>query len=130
MNEIYQDIFDRACKAVIAQGEQSIMGSDFSITCAYRGRNGMKCAIGHLLSDDQIVKYKVKEGTAPNQFPPQLILDLAPGIDSVDELDNFVKFLVKLQDAHDNCRGIGFVNEFIVRANDLAKEYRLNPLSE
>ena len=47
-----QEIFDVSTKALIEQGFPSY-DPDYGGTCYYRGPNGTKCAIGHLIPDDK-----------------------------------------------------------------------------
>ncbi len=49
MTEKFRSMVIHAVKSVIAQGEQSNLPN--SDSCAYRGENGKKCAVGHLISD-------------------------------------------------------------------------------
>lgn len=44
-----QEIFDLACKGMLRQGRKSLNESNF---CAYRGRDGLKCAVGHIIPDN------------------------------------------------------------------------------
>ena len=47
-----QQTFDKVCRAVLRQGEPS--RSDYR--CMYRGPRGLKCAVGHLIEDDEYKK--------------------------------------------------------------------------
>ncbi len=46
-----QEIFDKTTNAIIAQGGPSLTRK-VERGCAYRGVNGRKCAIGHLIPDE------------------------------------------------------------------------------
>ncbi len=53
-----QDIFDRVAVHLLVQKKKSILTKEQIIafsrwdnTCAYRGKNGLKCAVGALISD-------------------------------------------------------------------------------
>lgn len=45
-----QQVFDQVAKHMIKQGKQSI---NSVMECVYRGPNGLKCAAGCLISDDE-----------------------------------------------------------------------------
>jgi hypothetical protein len=120
MSFTYQELFDKAVKGVIEQGCQSIRSIGHS--CAYRGDSGKKCAIGHLLTDEQIAKYQVQEGDTPTKFQVALLRELAP-----DGNDNdVVFFLESLQCAHDNLSNNNdFINRFKSNANAFAARFGL-----
>src|SRR3954469_19990244 len=46
-----QQIYDKAKADVLAQGCRSLRGPELGSSCAYRGRNGTKCAIGMFIPD-------------------------------------------------------------------------------
>lgn len=48
-----QEIFDKAALGVLNQGKRSVDGSE---RCLYRGPNGLKCAVGHLVDNEAIAK--------------------------------------------------------------------------
>lgn len=53
-----QEIFDQAARHLLAQNAHSraLVASGLgheSMTCAYRGKGGLKCAIGVFISDDE-----------------------------------------------------------------------------
>lgn len=49
-----QQAFDTVVRGLAAQGwAQSFLPSEPGVTCAYRGSNGLRCAAGHLITDDQ-----------------------------------------------------------------------------
>ncbi len=53
-----QEIFDTVAKHLFAQGQQSISreaDDKDGWTCVYRGPNGLKCAVGALISDELYV---------------------------------------------------------------------------
>lgn len=119
MEEILQPLFDKAVKGVIEQGAQSICADEN--TCAYRGVDGKKCAVGHILSDEQIEKFGITEGLIPNKFPPALIRELMPGI----QTGIAVEFLEELQNCHDSCLKYNFISVFKRLANEMAEKWNL-----
>ena len=124
MESILQVLFDKACAGVIDQGAQSLMPGDNS-TCAYRGTDGKKCAVGHLLSDEQIAMYGIKEMDNPEKFVSPLLCELVPGV-----LTGIaVEFLSDLQDAHDKSGyNVSFIVDFKYRANLIAQKWNLKDI--
>lgn len=45
-----QAVFNKAVRGLLKQGKKSLSRAD-PTTCAYRGRDGMRCAIGMLIKD-------------------------------------------------------------------------------
>ncbi len=109
-----QEAFDKAYKGIVAQGCISLLDNSFN--CAYRGADGAKCAVGHLITDEQITKYAIGNTVAVYSFPEELIAELLP------EDDDAMLFFEELQGVHD---GAGGVSEFKTRAAKFAKEYKL-----
>lgn len=46
-----QKTFDLVYKHLLTQKRRSLLPSDTSNTCAYRGKGGLKCAVGILIDD-------------------------------------------------------------------------------
>jgi hypothetical protein len=87
-----QEILDIVAPALINQGCQSYSTS--LNTCVYRGPNGTKCAVGHLIPDEIY-----------NDDMEGLNVKSLSGIDGVPEYfrDNkILKFLSDLQMLHDD----------------------------
>lgn len=117
-----QELFTRAVLGVIAQGKPSMT----DVSCAYRGPNGTKCAVGFLIEDDFLPPDLNEDaGLADNEEIWEAILvsnpDLAPQLGPEAR-----RMLEKLQNAHDNAAlDTPFVASFIHRARKLADEYNL-----
>lgn len=121
----YQQLFDKAIAALLEQGRRSVGGDGY---CAYRGNFNMKCAIGHLLTDEQIDKYRVKEGDSPINFNQFLIEELCPGTSNFSEAK---RFLHNLQKVHDACfDSIHYREDLLQGANDLARRWQLKEYSK
>lgn len=99
-----QEIFDASVKGLASQGfERSMSKTIDSLTkvCAYRGSDGRKCSIGHLIPD---------EFYAPEieGFGISLLTEKSSGVFNrgVDYMFDFgefdVDFLARLQNAHDS----------------------------
>lgn len=127
MNERYQELFDRAVQGILTQGCPSfLVEKSYGIPsggCAYRGVNGSKCAIGHLLTDEQIKEYNIKEGSSPEEFPSKLISEFIPDMSCCAVLE----FMMDLQNMHDKSTSSNdFLKEFRIQADDFAEKWNLN----
>lgn len=107
-----QEAFEKAYKGIVAQGCRSHDG----VFCVYRGPNDTKCAVGHLLTDEQIEKHAIKNSDGALYFPRALTDELLPN-------DNNGKyFLAGLQAVHD---GMESLDDFKARATEFAKSHNL-----
>lgn len=118
-----QEAFDLAAKHLLAQGvksrEKADSSSPYPPACAYRGEDGLKCAIGALIPDDQyspnMENMSVSILLRQEYCPPILKSgDLTKG------------FLQGLQDAHDHAHGDGDVEEFRRNLFTFAKQWKLD----
>lgn len=112
-----QEIFNKAFLGLKAQGfNQSITDTK---KCLYRGPDGMKCAIGHIIPDELYKKnWDVKSKTVdflPNTLWKKL------GIDWLS--NNMYQFLMALQRIHDNCRNPELME---ARYREFARENNLS----
>jgi len=131
-----QDVFDFAARAVIKQGKPATqriegLGAHSSPFCAYKTKEGDRCAVGHLLPDNtpQAVfdaKMSVRELTSAFPEVKQLL-----GI----ETDEDVTFLARIQAAHDQYSSYvtsgdwdttAWLKSFIDSMRDVAKLYELS----
>lgn len=86
-----QEMFNKVWLGLQAQGwKQSIIGT----TCRYRGPEGLKCAVGHLIPDDKYQSYWESSSIAYliGRFPLLLGMQLT---------EEDMEFLEHLQRAHD-----------------------------
>lgn len=120
-----QTAFDTATAGIIAQGKRSSNGTEPGATCLYRGPEGLKCAVGQLLSDEQIEKHGVPNSAGVHALSRELIEEILPDIEYYRAVD----FLSDLQTAHDEARGNDFIASFTERANQVADAYGLVPIS-
>lgn len=114
--KLFQETFDKIAIALIEQGQQS--KSEY-LSCAYRGIDGCKCAIGHLIPDEEY--NNLIEGKNVRflryDFP---IAALKPFFFAEGE-----RFLNRLQSAHDhaNCSKTGGRDEvFITSIKDRLRQ--------
>lgn len=87
-----QEIFTKVYVGLMKQKVASVSDSK-KPSCVYRGRNGTKCAVGHLIPDSSYsprIEGKLVDGLPTSVFA-------AMGIDTQD-----VEFLQRLQVLHDN----------------------------
>jgi hypothetical protein len=93
LNMNKQEAFDTACRGIIAQGKKS---ADETGSCLYRSKDGCKCAIGHLIPDEE---YEPR-------MENKMIISYFTWIKSLNEIrksENGELFLHELQRAHDKC---------------------------
>lgn len=88
-----QELFDRISKHLLNQNERSVKQTAYGDSCCYRGDNGLKCAVGAIISDK---KYSEKiEGV--NVYSEYVISCLPVRYRGKSSID----FLNKLQKLHD-----------------------------
>lgn len=109
-----QEIFDKVAVALIDQGKRSVSKSG---ACRYRGPNGLKCAIGILISDDMYRK----------DIEQTDVVDIIDKRVLPREYSKFIPFLDDLQSAHDGASGSDFVAHFKIRMCDVAECWKLSP---
>lgn len=109
-----QKIFDVAYKGLASQGFRQSRTSNMG-WCAYRGEGGLKCAVGHLINDEN---YNVGlEGLAS---------DMACVMKAAGVQDCHKKLLADMQEAHDGDFGRGITpDEMKSRLADVATEHGL-----
>ena len=111
-----QEIFDYIVKALFAQGEPSVSSYDFGLICVYRSASGLKCAVGHIITDDQ--------------YSPEM--DNGDGISasrlckivSIPLIDRNPDFMDDIQAVHDNWEK-GNDIEFVDRLRQFADRHSL-----
>jgi hypothetical protein len=114
-----QEIFDVCAKHLLTQKAKSYMDSPRGplVSCAYRGRNGNKCAVGALIPDD---KYNINmEGSIGTliEMVEQGRFDLDRTVFTSDN-DEFLGDLQVIHDFND-------IEAWPDRLKAFAKEYNL-----
>jgi len=106
----FRQIAEYAHEVLRKQGAPSLAGSVYmdkflgkQPQCAYQSKDGQRCAIGHLLSNEQIVKYGQTIATST-----RLLKQVYPDKDI--DVGRLV-FLRLLQQAHDDAAKGDFLNE-------------------
>lgn len=108
-----QEIFDKVYDALLKQGVASI---DSNGSCMYRGPNGTKCAIGHLIPDELF----------EHDFNYADICDLPKNVFEYFEVESdedFI-FLRNLQIAHDIHLALT-IESFTEKMREIASKYNL-----
>lgn len=88
-----QEAFNIAVKGLAAQDWQP---SVLHTKCLYRGPDGRKCAVGHLIPDDQYQAYFDTQEASYDYFLRNIVVNL-PALRGVT-----LDFLRDLQNAHDS----------------------------
>jgi hypothetical protein len=93
-----QKVFDKVVNHLLTQNKQSIEYSvrDGETSCAYRGADGLMCAVGCLIADSAYDE--ILEGASSDTFSVTKAL-IASGIDVEDKADKLL--LRSLQLMHD-----------------------------
>jgi hypothetical protein len=52
-----QKIFDTVAQALMAQGRPSVIDGNGRINCVYAAADGARCAVGHLMNEDELNTY-------------------------------------------------------------------------
>lgn len=85
-----QEAFNKAVRGLAAQGFQRAMQCAY--TCAYRDGEGRRCAVGHLLSDEELAV----EGNSQPVYELQTPFEEGGSLNGLDSM-----VLENLQGAHD-----------------------------
>lgn len=111
-----QEMFDKAYLGVIAQGRKSEKPNG---GCAYRGAQGSKCGIGHLIPDDLAHAWDDRTNSSIAHIRSTKAYPIPDFIVTNRSL------ACALQDAHDCCENIDFINEFKYRMSKVAADFKL-----
>jgi hypothetical protein len=111
-----QEVFDFVCLKVLEQGKPSMRGTG----CAYRGEGGLKCAVGHLIRDEDYRK-EFDSG--------YIVLSLCNVFDEGLGWTNkaHLHLLRHLQMAHDDADEDNFLPSFRRTAAVIAEQHHLDP---
>lgn len=92
------------------------------IACRYRGPDGTMCAVGCLLTDEQISKYGIEEGNSANSIDREVYKELG-----FVDIRQAKWFFGVVQEAHDEAclRGAEFLPAFESKARVIAEDYGL-----
>ncbi len=128
MSKWQQKTFDFVAKKLLKQGQVSKEHAQ----CVYRGPNGLKCAIGHLIPDNMYSielegKSLSKEFMDRENLPIKVLTRIA-GTKNSKDLDSRLDFLAELQTAHDEVSFTApyFSHNFIMNMKQVAAKYHLS----
>lgn len=120
--KLYQDTFDKVWTAINEQKKpskkyvQRASGNGADLLCAYRGCNGYKCAIGHLIPDSEY--YTALEGES--------LLAVTQAVPTLKSFKGDVTFLRDLQNAHDGAsETFAFLGTFKMKMHAIANTWGL-----
>ena len=107
-SEVFKSSVIEATKAVVAQGCQSMGVAPNGEVCLYRGPNGAKCFIGHMIKDSQY--HETMEGEGIDDYEVEKAVSKSLGLEGLrmEETD----LLGTVQSIHDNCCSKDFSEEF------------------
>lgn len=137
-SEIAQMLFDKATGGVLAQKKPSFIGKhSFDSTVSYFSIHEgqvFKCPVGHLLSDEQVIKYNICPARLICGWEDELIMELVPNSSVVCARH----FISKLQRAHTRAylafkksKGKSdFIADYINESNIVAKEFGLKEVQQ
>lgn len=120
----FQQIVEKSVKGVLMQGCRSLAAGSEDI-CAYRGINGSKCAIGHLI-DDQYYDPSFEGQNLYNMSVQRAVSKslLGTGDTLPRKLSNL---LIYLQSAHDSSTDMA---DFLSLVESNLKMYNLSNLEQ
>lgn len=88
-----QELFDRISKHLLNQNERSVKQTAYGDSCCYRGDNGLKCAVGAIISDKKYSE-KIEGRTVYTSSVIECLPVRYQGVGSIS-------FIGKLQRLHD-----------------------------
>lgn len=124
----FQSTFDTIVTALIKQGVPSRNMTPGG-ACMYRGPNGIKCAVGHLLPDHLVVEHENKVSIFRlNSVSKDYLTKTLMGAISHVQQDLAIEFLATMQGAHDKEFDVdrGWLACFKDEARVVANRYTLD----
>lgn len=123
IQERRQDHFNKAYLGVIAQGEPSVNTTEG--TCVYLSPHGSKCAVGHILSAEELERYGYFQGAVDSLWGRMRDEGFA---DYDHPFYSDRDFYFDMQEVHDGLMhesGPEFVMAFKTKMKLLAYKYKL-----
>jgi hypothetical protein len=132
-----QEVFDFVCTSLINQGRGSYDPEFGDVgMCLYRHPDGAKCAVGHMIADEEYVPRMDGVGCGSNPEVGatgvmELIPNYFPALVGSASYETDVYFLRQLQGAHDdaairNFSHDGFVEAFKKNVKSVGNTYDLD----
>lgn len=100
-----QEVFDTVAKHLLTQGRRSM--SDDAQICMYRGSDGLRCAVGALISDDHYSTAMEQKG--PTDAIVRRAIARSLGVVDIDA--DTLDLLIDLQMLHDDTKPGGWEDE-------------------
>lgn len=120
MTHTLQELFDRSVSGVIAQGRQA---KDTFAGCRYRTDNGLKCAVGQLIPDEDYSPAMEGAGVGGDSERAAMVR-YAAGLEN----DEQIEMAQALQQSHDaSAFHQSFLDSFKLAALVVARRYGLDP---
>lgn len=96
-----QEVFDQVKNHLLKQGAKSVNRvSGYGDLCAYRGRNGLKCAAGCLIGDDEYtesMECNTWRDLAANGIVPHFHMALIHKLQKIHDEEDLVDWAVALE---------------------------------
>jgi hypothetical protein len=90
-----KEIIERVTEHLLGQGVPSVAGNDVGYSCAYRGADGLKCAVGCLITDEAYTPDLEGEGVRN----PLVVAALEKS--GIECTPSILNLLNELQEIHD-----------------------------
>lgn len=115
-----QEIFDTAARFLVKQGCRAMHEE----SCTYRDAEGRRCAVGALLTDEEIAAIQ-SNGAMGSNAATLFSSDLLPARLATSPMRD-LQFVSDLQSAHDMSPDDGFMDEWPDTMRALATEHNLS----
>jgi len=115
-----QQIFDKTASHLLKQGTQSVLEDDD--TCAYRGQDGLMCAVGCLISDDAYNWYLVGTSVVDCKRVQKALRDSGIEFDAHGQV---MRLLTMLQTIHDTKEESDWAASLGELANELGLKFNM-----
>jgi len=103
-----QEVFDQAAEHLLTQNKQSEGVHNNGLTCMYRSPDGLKCAAGCLIGDDEYLSQWERRSWG--------------FVSRVSSVTKHIDLISSLQSIHDDCEP----SQWLVRLKELASSKELN----
>lgn len=101
LNPALEPLLDKIATHLATQYGLSLLYQNNTTACCYRGANDRSCAVGCLITDEQMERYHVEEATAANELCRDLLEDLQNEYAPEAGNDQFLHALLCAQRYHD-----------------------------
>lgn len=103
------EVLENAIIATYEQGMRSAVENELGFKyCMYRGDNGNKCLVGHMMTDDEYVKEMDSVGYSAKELCGDGDKGIGRFVKYTKEVDTLPKVLLQLQLCHDKASDTNF----------------------